>query len=114
MFVKICCNDSSVTLLLYPNSVVEIRERRIKVDESEGSVREQFEELNVTMGQYRQRVNAADREFEKGRRELDIFRKEKQEKQNVLNCAVNLKLHQVRESSHIAEPLDLSVFYVTV
>lgn len=77
------------------DSVVEIRERRLKIDESEANIREQLEEISLTLTQYRQRVAAADREFERGRKELDVFRKEKQEKQNALNCAVTLKLHQI-------------------
>ncbi|RUS78330.1 hypothetical protein EGW08_013908 [Elysia chlorotica] len=79
------------------DSVVDIRSRRFVIDEAESSIREQLEEVNLIMAQYKQRVNVADREYERGRRELDGFRKEKQEKQNVLHCAVNLNLHQIEE-----------------
>ncbi|XP_059160064.1 cilia- and flagella-associated protein 44-like [Physella acuta] len=75
--------------------VLEVRDKRYVIDEYEAATREVYDDVNNGMNALKAKIRDADKNLETGRRDLDAFIKEKQEKQNDLDCTVSIKLHQI-------------------
>ncbi|CAG5131993.1 unnamed protein product [Candidula unifasciata] len=90
------------------DQVVEVRKGRVAIDEHEQAAKEVFDELAASINTLKGKIAAADKEFEKGRKELEAFTKEKQQFLNAIDIAVSLNLHQILHTDK-----DLSVALVT-
>ncbi|KAH9499273.1 hypothetical protein Btru_003581 [Bulinus truncatus] len=75
--------------------VLEIRQKRYVIDEAESVLKDSFDEVNGSINQLKSKIREADKNLDSGRRDLEAFIKEKQQRQNNLDCAVSLKLHQI-------------------
>ncbi|CAL1529248.1 unnamed protein product [Lymnaea stagnalis] len=77
------------------DQVVEVRLKRFAVDETEAAARESYDEVTASINTLKTRIKEADKSLDSGKRDLEAFIKEKQSKQNNLDCAVSLKLNQI-------------------
>ncbi|XP_055870192.1 cilia- and flagella-associated protein 44-like [Biomphalaria glabrata] len=77
------------------DQVLEIRQKRFVIDEAESALKETFDDVNSNINQLKNKMKDADKNLESGRKDLEAFIKEKQQRQNNLDCAVSLKLHQI-------------------
>lgn len=88
--------------------VVEVRRGRVAIDECEQAAKEVFDELGAAINALKTKTSAADKEFDRGRKELEAFTQEKQRFLNDIDIAVSLNLHQILHTDR-----DLSVTLLT-
>lgn len=77
------------------DQVLEVRNGRLLIDDSDTAAKEIYDEVAGSINALKAKTNAADKEFERGRRELEAFTKEKQQYLNDIDVAVSLQLHQI-------------------
>ncbi|XP_005088913.1 cilia- and flagella-associated protein 44 [Aplysia californica] len=77
------------------DSVIEVRTRRVNVDELEEAAKAVYDETNAAINSLKNRIASADVEFDSSRKKLDKFVKEMQEKQNGIDVAISVKKHQI-------------------